>query len=710
MKRARLSAALVLSLTLGAGNASAQPWASIIDPTRAIDWSTAGAGAIPARTTICSTLGVAGQSPTAVQSVTVAQINAALAACPSEQAVLLNPGTYDTAGATIAIPSKVTLRGSGPTQTIIAETGVPSNTTIPVVQFGTQNTFPFGPEPNPSTSVAITGGTSRGSKSITVASANGITVGTLLMLTQSDLPYMTDMGTGGACTYCAGVGGLSGQTVQVAAVSGTSLTISDPLYIDYSSAPLAYPFEVGCTSGGLEDLRISASNAQVQNTSSAGYSPNINLTGTIYSWVKNVESDFSEGSHLWIDFGMHDTIRDSFFHDGYFHGPGATDDELRLGFKASANLVENNIFWRLHSSILVEWGAAGNVLAYNYSTGNYHETSLTWLLEDLSFHGPHPMMNLFEGNIFTHWQMDDFHGSSSHSTVFRNYSTGSNLYVPPVDARGPLQTAAAMQESAGVSAYTLSYLAQYNNLVGVIDASDYEVNDLMAVAQLVSPATSNNPSCLQVGYEDQGPGPSPNVAQSTMLYQGVMDCVTGMFQWQGSALTLPASFYLPGKPAFWGSEPWPPIGPDVTGGDFTDWANPSASTTKGHVNKIPALSCFNAATSNGTTNVTTFDASKCYVASIIPGTDGGVSPSGDAGTMGSGDGGTQDGGIASDGGSPGSGGASHGGSGGGCGCRAAGVPSTAFARTLAFALGLLGAALTRAAQRRSRSRASPRVP
>jgi MYXO-CTERM domain-containing protein len=697
MQRAWWSAALVLSFALSAGDAFGQPWAGIIDPTRAIDWSTAGAGAIPARTMICSTLGAAGQSPTSVQSVTVAQINAALAACPSGQAVLLNAGTYDTAGATIAIPSNVTLRGAGPTQTIIAETGVPSSTTIPVVQFGTQSYFPFGPEPDPSTSTAITGGTSQGSKSITVASANGITVGTLLMLTQSDLSYMTDLGTEGACDYCAGVGGLSGQTVQVTAVSGTSLTISDPLYIDYSSTPLAYPFEVGCTSAGLEDLHIYASNAEVQNASGFGYSPNINFTGTIYSWVKNVESDFSEGSHLWIDFGMHNTIRDSFFHDGYYHGPGATDDELRLGFKASANLVENNIFWRQHSSVIVEWGAAGNVLAYNYSTGNYHDPSLSWLLEDICFHGPHPMMNLFEGNISTHWQMDDIHGSSSHSTTFRNYSTGSNLYVPPADARGALQMKATIQESSGVSAYTLSYLAEYNNLVGIISASDYEVNNLMAVAELISPATSNDPPCLDVGYADQGAGPNPNATQSTMLYQGVVDCVTGMLQWQGSALTLPASFYLPSKPAFWGSEPWPPIGPDVTGGDFTDWANPTAATTKGHVNKIPALDCFNTATSNGTTNVTTFDAKTCYAPGSTPGADGGVFPSVDAGITSSSDGGTapgQNGSTGPDSGSPGNGVASKG-STSGCGCRTAGDPSTAIARTLAVSLGLLGLAMRR---------------
>jgi MYXO-CTERM domain-containing protein len=697
MNRASLLAAFASTLLLVASDAFAQPWSGIVDKTRAIDWSTAGAGAIPARTTLCKTLGQTGQSSTFVQSVTVSDINAALSACPNGQTVLLNPGTYDTAGATVAIPSNVTLRGSGPTQTILVETDVPTGTTIPVVQFGTQSSFPFGPEPNPGTSTAITGGTSQGSSSISVASADGISVGTLLMLTQSNLSYMTDEGTEGACDYCAGVGSLSGQTVQVTAVSGTTLTISDPLYLDYTNTPLAYPFQVGCTSAGLEDLHISASSAEVQNTSGVGYSPNINFTGSIYSWVKNVESDFSEGSHLWIDFGMHNTVRDSFFHDGYFHGPGTTDDELRLGFKASANLVENNIFWRQHTSIIVEWGASGNVLAYNYSTGNYHDPSLTFLLEDISFHGPHPMMNLFEGNISTHWQMDDIHGSSSHSTLFRNYSTGTNIYVPPGDMRGALQMSAAMPETSGVNAYTFSYLAEYNNLVGVIDASDYEVDTLMAVAELDSPAASSDPSCLSVGYADGAPGPSPNAALSTMLYQGVMSCVTGTFQWQSGAKTLPASFYLSGKPPFWDKEPWPPIGPDVTGGDFTDWANPTATTTKGHVSRIPALNCFDTVTSNGTTNVTTFDANECYVG-------GGSSSGGDGGTHGSGDGGNSieggtpgkdGGGVTSEGGSSGSG-ATPGAS--GCGCRSAGNGATPFGSAV-IALGALAA---RRRRRRSR--------
>ena len=680
----RFVCAFVPASLLTATIASAQPWMGIVDPTRATDWSTAGAGPIPARTTICSTLGGAGQAPSLVQSVTVAQINAALASCPSGQVVMLNPGTYQTAGATIMVPSNVTLRGSGPTQTIVAETGMVDN--VPVVQFGTQSSFPYGPEPNPGTSTAITGGTEQGSKQITVASATGIHEGTLLVLTQTDLSYMTDVGEEGACTYCnGGIGGDSGQTVQVTAVNGNTLTLSDSLYIGYTSSPLAFPFAVGCTGGGLENLKISASTVQVTNTSGDGYSSNVNMTGTIYSWVKNVESDFAEGSHMWIQFSMHNTVRDSFFHDGFNHGPGATDDELRLGFKASANLIENNIFWRQHTSVMLEFGASGNVLGYNYSTGNYHETSLTWQLEDFSFHGAHPMMNLFEGNITTHWQPDEIHGTSSHSTIFRSYSTGANVYLPPLDARGALETGTPTEETANAAAFQIDSLSQFNNMVGVIDGSDTLVHTEGAPARQVYPATPNTPACISVGYDDGDSSGSTN-PNMTMLYDGVMDCTNGNFDWVSGAMqTLPASFYLSAKPAWWGSGSagvvaWPPIGPDVTGGDFADWANTTAATARGHVYQIPALRCFTSSTANGTTNVTTFDGDVCY--SGTGSVDGGTGTGGEGGSQ------VDAGGVPEDSGAGGEAGTGAGaGAGtapadggpagstsakGGCGCRAAG--------------------------------------
>src|SRR5438309_8818701 len=89
----------------------AQLWSGIIDQSRATDWSQAGIpGGIPNRTTICATL-----NPGA----TAAQINSAIAACPSGQVVFLNAGTYNLTGIDFAQHSNVTLRGAGPDQTIL---------------------------------------------------------------------------------------------------------------------------------------------------------------------------------------------------------------------------------------------------------------------------------------------------------------------------------------------------------------------------------------------------------------------------------------------------------------------------------------------------------------------------------------------------------------------------------------------------------------
>src|SRR6266571_2475923 len=48
--------------------------------------------------------------------------------------------------------------------------------------------------------------------------------------------------------------------------------------------------------------------------------------------------------------------------------------------------------------------------------------------------------------------------------------------------------------------------------------------------------------------------------------------------------TLPASFYLSAKPSWWGTMPWPAIGPDVTGGNIAN--------VGGHAYKNPAQVCY----------------------------------------------------------------------------------------------------------------------
>src|SRR2546428_3649262 len=103
---------LVVPATFAVDPAQAQSSSGIIDPSRAIDWSTAGVpGGIPTNRTQC------GSTVAPTNNVTV--INNALAACGANQYVKLGAGTFTLAGGINVSVNNTTLRGSGPDQTIL---------------------------------------------------------------------------------------------------------------------------------------------------------------------------------------------------------------------------------------------------------------------------------------------------------------------------------------------------------------------------------------------------------------------------------------------------------------------------------------------------------------------------------------------------------------------------------------------------------------
>jgi hypothetical protein len=85
---------------------------------------------------------------------------------------------------------------------------------------------------------------------------------------------------------------------------------------------------------------------------------------------------------------------------------------------------------------------------------------------------------------------------------------------------------------------------------------------------------------------------------------------------------LPPSLYLSGKASWWGTMPWPAVGPDVAGGDISGYA--------GHAYTIPARRCYeNAAIDPAydSSNVRIFDPEACYTtAGSPPGTTPGWWP------------------------------------------------------------------------------------
>ena len=449
------------------------PWSGILVSSRAIDWSQAGvSGGIPLRTTICKTA-----QCNAVTALTYGNdttdattaIQNALNSCPANQVVFLPAGTYRIDG-NLVVPSNVTLRGAGADQTILDAKGPGGGNSV--IDLGSSLNSNF---PDVTKSVNITGGATAGSTSLVVSNAAGITAGTYLLITELNDPSFVNInGSEGACTWCDGWPGWSGtrvagQIVEVESVNGTTLGISPGLYMNYPLTPFATPFAASAKYAGLEDLQVYANYT--------GYGQNFGMNMCADCWISGVEGNYTDGNQVTVSWSYRGQIQNSYFSNAYVHGPGGTDSDFDLEDKSSQMLVQNNILERLHVSIMLEWGAAGNVIGYNYTFGNYADGSSTWDQGEMNTHGAHPMYNLFEGNITGVFDLDSIWGSASDNTLFRNWSLGTTKTC--TTGAGAARAAVTCSNTWGVqyiAAMRIDFLGSSYNLVGNVFGSQDMVN------------------------------------------------------------------------------------------------------------------------------------------------------------------------------------------------------------------------------------------
>jgi PST family polysaccharide transporter len=584
----------------------AQPWAPILSSKQAIDWSSAGVGGIPARVTNCASL---------TQSATTGEINAALAACSSGETVYLAAGTYSITG-TVHVPSTVTLRGAGASATILNATGTGGGD---VISMGA-GSVAFKP-------LRIARGTTAGSTRIEVSDTTGVGVGMYLAITEvNNRTYVSNAGSGGNCNWCDGDwtkdGSLArGQIVAVKGISGRAITISPGLYGAYTNAPVAVPFSMSASYAGVEDLQVYANDT--------GYAASFGMSECAYCWIKGVESNYADGDHVEVYWGFHDEIRDSYFSNAFLHTPGRYDSDIQIAFKSSASLIENNIIERTHVAVMLEWGAAGNVVSYNYTTGEFDSGATDLDIGGIDFHGAHPQFNLLEGNVLTQISQDSVWGTSSHTTAFRNWVVGTNRICSSMSGRGTVRCAGVDGHYGfqAARAIEMSHLGTASNFVGNVVGS-VQMQALMGYnSPLEQRASIEYPSARSYdaaaygwsfGYgktSDDGTGtgcgggvPLCHRAgtSSTDFLHGNYDNIGGSIAWvSGVTHELPASLYLNGKPAWWGSMLFPATGPDVSGG-----AGPG-----GHSYGNPAQACYlrvMRGSDGGAGGPLVFDARSCY--------------------------------------------------------------------------------------------------
>ena len=560
-----------------------------------MDWSSAGIpGGIPNRPIIYKTL---------TPGVTSADINDAIASCPSGQVVQLAPGTF-TLKARINFNnhSNVTLRGAGADQTFLIFVDGPerrgkgadeTDTDIALTNFDVnQPGYEDSSSGTPSNTANWTGGYAQGATEITLSSTANVVPGkTIICLDQLD---DSDTDTGGIwVSQKKGISGVEGpggagrkgraqmQMVLASAVHGNSVTISPGLYMPNwrpSQKPGAWWANSVVSGDGVEDLSID----HLHSGSKSG----ILLFNATRCWVKGIRDLNSNRCHVWFHLATHCVVRDS-----YFYG---TQNKWYLSYGVETymgadNLVENNIFQHVVSPMIVNGSGSGTVFGYNYSVDDYYADDYArrtkirvWFMASNGMHAAGTDMMLLEGNDSTGLNADYIHGTHNLLTVFRNQFIG---WEP------------GMTRST-VPIYLFTHSRFFNLIGNVLGKPGY--HDTYECAP--PDGRNGDTSIYLIGWSGNG-GQTGTVLKddplvaSTLMRWGNYDTVTKEAQWRASEVPsglsllpnpvpadhrLPASFYLAVKPSWWGAMPWPAIGPDVTGGN----------DATGHVYANPAEMCY----------------------------------------------------------------------------------------------------------------------
>lgn len=503
------------------------------------------AGGIPVRTTVCKTLSPSGGDDTAA-------IQEALRACPENQVVKLNAGTFKVSKTIDWQPVRngVVLRGSGPDKTTITFSA--GN----MLMRGSVNETPL------STEVNLSADAVKGQNTLKFASVpSWVRPGHYYIVDQLDDPsFVMSGGTEGGRSYREikgnGARGL-GQIVRVVSKTSNQVTLETPLLYGFrvsqnaQLAQAAYNPETGSPKikCGIEDLKLTA-------TYSASNGHMITMLVCDSCWIKNVVSQNAAGGcHVMMQFSYRCEIRDSYFTSCRLASAGQGYG-VALYHVSSNCLVENNIFEKLHAGMMACYGASGNVFGYNYERDGIADSGQ---VAAISTHGVHAYMNLWEGNYTESKALGDWtHGSSSHNLLFRNRIVGYK--------------SGATRDQTAVS-------IEKNNrkwsVVGNILGKDgwHSVYSLCASgACSQSTCVDTTKAILKLGYNcnwacDRSSFDS--LATVAAIIHGNYDTVTRQITWSSgiSDRNLPSSYYLPGKPSWFGSMAWPAY----------DAANPAAS-------------------------------------------------------------------------------------------------------------------------------------
>src|SRR5256885_1978601 len=255
----------------------------------------------------------------------------------------------------------------------------------------------------------VTSGYTRGSTSVVVSSVSGISLGNLIVLRHKTNDPAFYKGYSEAPGNSQFLTNYQSQSFKVTSISGTTIGFDRPIYwsnYNASFGPYLSVLQNNISLCGIENIGIGfPSNGNNDAGVKFSYADNC--------WMKNCVVTNNANQDVELFFAYDCEIRDNIikYHSAY---SSSSKYSVVLGAGTSDCLVENNIAQGNNLGIVCLLGACGNVIGYNFGFQGFGAGYPTdnAMKGGMNSHGDLAQFNLWEGNVFPWWQMDDFWGAN----------------------------------------------------------------------------------------------------------------------------------------------------------------------------------------------------------------------------------------------------------------------------------------------------------
>jgi len=566
------------------GSACNTPPAGLLNPDYVTTWNPGivadtptgnalGPDKLPVRTTVCASVPVPGGDATS-------PIQTALDGCKgSHQVVALAAGKY-TVSATLKVPSGVVLRGMG--SDAATGTTIVSSKGGPVIEIGTeQDQSCYDSNFDSSAKPLLSQDALKETSTLSVASGANFKPGDLALVDQADSGEIS------ACDFFERLSGYAlSQRVEVASVTGNTLTLTTPLHFTFTKAQGARISRVANPSikwAGIESLLVQGGRPGGYAGQNAG---GIDVSNAAYCWVKDVQVDgTTAGMPIRLNATYRCVVRDSHVHNSYSYGFGQDNYGIVLACGAADNLVENNVARFMNKPILLNNSGGGNVIGYNYADNSWScdgNNDDGWQEVAIDTHCAFPHMELIEGNWGPHMGATTTHGNAGYLTFFRNYASSQSAPSNPSQASSAIIWSQPFSPQYGnVTALDFPTTDLKMTIIGNVLGSTTDASLGLPPDLGTTSASQGGPATTSktyiAGVNAGGPAiistDKADIVWTSMWLTGNFDTVNKQTMWNASPLTaslptsaqtLPASLYLTERPGWWPSgQAWPWVGPDL---------------------------------------------------------------------------------------------------------------------------------------------------